>query len=65
MNLQSLLYDQKELMHGNQLVQILHDSQEDNIQVIVSILADKIPEELKADQWIVLRLSQKEKLFKF
>ncbi|UYN55756.1 DUF2326 domain-containing protein [Lacticaseibacillus chiayiensis] len=60
-----LLYDQKELMHGNQLVQILHDSQEDNIQVIVSILADKIPEELNADQWIVLRLSQKEKLFKF
>lgn len=60
-----LLYDQKELMHGNQLVQILHDSHEANIQVIVSILADKIPEELNADQWIVLRLSQKKKLFKF
>lgn len=60
-----VLYDKKELMHGNQLLQILKDAERANVQIIVPILADKIPAQLNVDERIVLRLSQKNKLFRF
>ncbi|MCI1699177.1 DUF2326 domain-containing protein [Liquorilactobacillus nagelii] len=60
-----VLYDKKELMHGNQLLQILKDADSANEQIIVPILADKIPTDLNADKRIVLRLSQENKLFGF
>lgn len=35
-----------------------------NIQFIASILQDKLPEELNRDEYIILKLSEDDKLFK-
>jgi len=59
-----LLNDKKELMHDNQLVRIAHLVNERGIQFVASILQDKLPEELKNERSIVLRLSQTDKLFR-
>lgn len=59
-----ILNDKKELMHGNQLVKVANFIAEKNIQLIFSILKDKLPEELNSEENIVLRLSQKDKLFR-
>lgn len=59
-----LLNDQKELMHNNQLIKVSKFLKNHNIQLIISILKDKIPDELVTDSNIVLRLSQDDKLFK-
>jgi hypothetical protein len=59
-----LLNDKKELMHDNQLVKIARLVNERGIQFVASILKDKLPDELKDDRYIVLRLSQADKLFR-
>jgi uncharacterized protein YydD (DUF2326 family) len=60
-----LLNDKKELMDGNQLVKIAELANEvDNIQIVDSILKDKLPEELKDDKYVVLKLSPNDKLFR-
>lgn len=59
-----LLNDKKELMHDNQLIKIADYIKNKNIQLVVSMLSDKIPEEVYANANIVTRLSQNEKLFK-
>lgn len=59
-----LLNDKKELMHDNQLVKIAQLVNESGIQFVASILKDKLPEELKRDEYIVLKLSQTDKLFR-
>lgn len=59
-----LLNDQKELMHNNQLIKVSKFLKSHNIQLIISILKDKIPNELVTDSHVVLRLSQDDKLFK-
>ena len=59
-----ILNDKKELMHGNQLINLNNYIKDKNIQVILSILSDKIPRELNTDDFVVLRLSQENKLFK-
>ena len=59
-----ILNDKKELMHGNQLLKIEEYASENKIQLIFSILEDKLPHALNNDDNIVLRLSQDEKLFK-
>jgi len=59
-----LLNDKKELMHGNQLVKIADFVQDKNMQFVASILKDKLPVELKDEKYFVVKLSQKEKLFK-
>lgn len=59
-----LLNDKKELMHDNQLVRIAHLVNARGIQFVASILQDKLPEELKDERFIVLRLSQADKLFR-
>jgi hypothetical protein len=59
-----LLNDKKELMHGNQLVKIAELVEGSNIQFVASILKDKLPPELNRDEYIVLRLSQSDKLFR-
>lgn len=51
-------------MHAHQLLNVNQYIEDKNIQLIVSILEDKLPEELKSDKKIVLRLSQTDKLFK-
>lgn len=63
-HLDFILNDKKELMHGNQLIKVNDYAWKNNIQLVFSILKDKIPKELNDDKHIVLRLSEKSKLFK-
>jgi len=58
-----LLNDKKELMHDNQLLRIAKLVNTKGIQFVASILKDKLPEELNKDEYIVVKLSQDEKLF--
>lgn len=59
-----LLNDKKELMHGNQLIKVSEFIQNKNIQLVVSILKDKLPDQLNKEENIVVKLSQESKLFK-
>ena len=61
---QFLLNDKKELMHDNQLLKVADFVKENKIQLVISILKDKLPNELIDKANIVVELSQKEKLFK-
>jgi len=59
-----LLNDKKELMHDNQLINIARYVNQHNIQFVASILRDKLPSELQDDKYIILKLSQDNKLFR-
>ncbi|MCI5162411.1 MAG: DUF2326 domain-containing protein, partial [Candidatus Electrothrix sp. AX5] len=59
-----LLNDKKELMHGNQLIKIAKLVNTKGIQFVASILKDKLPEELNRDEYAILKLSEKDKLFR-
>ncbi|MBN2212048.1 MAG: DUF2326 domain-containing protein [Sedimentisphaerales bacterium] len=59
-----LLNDKKELMHDNQLLMIGKLVNAKGIQFVASILKDKLPEELNKEEYIVLKLSQEDKLFR-
>ena len=59
-----LLNDKKELMHDNQLLKVADFVKKNNIQLIISILKDKLPEELVDKSNIVVELSQNKKLFR-
>ncbi|WP_455683311.1 DUF2326 domain-containing protein [Thomasclavelia sp.] len=63
-HLSFLLNDKKELMDNNQLIKVSKYAKENRIQLVFSMLADKIPEELNNDENVILRLSQSDKLFK-
>ena len=59
-----ILNDKKELMHDNQLVKLANIANRENIQFVASILEDKLPIELKRDEYYVIKLSQGDKLFR-
>ncbi|WP_222708693.1 DUF2326 domain-containing protein [Paenibacillus sp. N3.4] len=59
-----LLNDKKELMHDNQLINVADFVKDKNIQVVVSILKDKLPESLLEKVHVIVELSQESKLFK-
>lgn len=59
-----LLNDKKELMHGNQLMMIAELVNDKGIQFVASILKDKLPAALNRDDYMVVRLSQEDKLFR-
>lgn len=61
-----LLNDKKELMHDNQLERIgrLIERKADQIQFVASILRDKLPPELNKEEYMVVQLSQADKLFR-
>ena len=61
-----LLNDKKELMHDNQLERIgsLVERKSDHIQFVASILRDKLPAPLNKDEYIVVKLSQSDKLLR-
>ncbi len=59
-----LLYDKKELMHDNQLLKIAELVNDKKIQLVASILKDKLPDELNQEKYFVIKLSQTEKLFR-
>ena len=59
-----ILNDKKELMHDNQLVKLANIANRENIQFVASILEDKLPVELKRDEYYVVKLSQGDKLLR-
>lgn len=59
-----LLNDKKELMHDNQLIKVAEFVQNRDIQLVVSILKDKLPSTVLNKAHIAVELSQKDKLFK-
>lgn len=59
-----LLNDKKELMHDNQLVRVADFISGKNIQIVASILKDKLPKELQREEYYVVELSQEDKLFR-
>lgn len=60
------LYDKKELLHSNQLLKTANLLEENvNLQFVASILSDKLPPKLRDNKYIVVKLSQKDKLFRF
>ncbi len=61
--LQFLLNDKKELMHDNQLLKVVDFLMGKNIQLVVSILKDKLPNDLLKKANVVVELSQEDKLF--
>lgn len=63
-SLHFLLNDKKELMHDNQLMKVAEFVQSQNIQLIISILKDKLPAAILDKAHIAVELSQKDKLFK-
>lgn len=63
-HLDFLLNDKKELMDINQIMKVTKILENKNIQIVISILQDKLPESLNTDKNVVLRLSQNDKLFR-
>lgn len=63
-SLHFLLNDKKELMHDNQLNKVADFVQNKNVQLVISILKDKLPLEVIEKAHIAVELSQNEKLFK-
>ncbi len=59
-----LLNDKKKLMHDNQLIKVAQYVQQKNIQLVVSILKDKLPEKVLEKAHVAVELSQDEKLFR-
>jgi uncharacterized protein YydD (DUF2326 family) len=61
-----LLNDKKELMHDNQLARIgaLVDRLSKHVQFVASILRDKLPPELDDERFVIVKLSQDDKLFR-
>lgn len=59
-----LLNDKKELMHDNQLIKVAEFVQNKDIQLVISILKDKLPVAVLDKAHVAVELSQKEKLFK-
>jgi uncharacterized protein YydD (DUF2326 family) len=59
-----LLNDKKELMHDNQLIKLGKFANDNNIQLVAAMLKDKLPTDLNKDEYIIIRLSQSDKLFK-
>ena len=63
-HLDFLLNDKKELLHDNQLEKVSDFVTKNNIQLVLTILKDKLPQSLVKDENIILELSQDDKLFR-
>jgi len=59
-----LLNDKKELLHDNQLIRVAEFVRDNNIQLVLSILRDKLPDKAIDIAHIALELSQDDKLFR-
>jgi len=59
-----LLNDKKELMHDNQLIQVAEFVKDRNVQLVISILKDKLPQNVLGNAHIAVELSQEDKLFR-
>lgn len=63
-HLDFLLNDKKELMDVKQIISIANILKTGNMQLVISILQDKLPESLNHQDYIILKLSQENKLFR-
>ena len=63
-SLKILLNDKKELMHDHQLIKVAEYVRDKNIQLVISILKDKLPEEALDTAHVVIKLSQNDRLFR-
>lgn len=63
-SLRFLLNDKKELMHDHQLIKVAEFVKNQNMQLVISILKDKLPKKALQNAHVVVELSQEEKLFK-
>ena len=59
-----LLNDKKELMHDNQLIAAFEYLKTNKTQLIVSMLRDKLPNQLNKEDNFILKLSPQDKLFR-
>lgn len=51
-------------MHDHQLIKVAEYVKNRNMQLVISILKDKLPEKALENAHVVVELSQEEKLFK-
>lgn len=63
-SLRFLLNDKKELMHDYQLIKVAEYVKNRNMQLVISILKDKLPKKALENAHVVVELSQEDKLFK-
>ena len=63
-HLSFVLNDKKELMDNHQLLKVANYAKKNGIQLVFSMLADKVPDNLNNDENIVLKKKKKSKLFK-
>lgn len=63
-SLNFLLNDKKELMYDHQLIKVAEYVRNKNMQLVISILKDKLPEEALGTAHIVVKLSQNDRLFR-
>lgn len=63
-SLHFLLNDKKELMHDNQLLKVADFVMKKDIQLVISILKDKLPDDLLNKANVIVELSQDDKLFR-
>lgn len=59
-----ILNDKKELMDDKQLLELEKLVERFNVQVVISILKDKLPVQLQNEKYYAIQLSQYDKLFK-
>jgi len=60
-----ILHDQIENIHDNQITNLLTEIVgEINCQYVLPVLRDKLPKNIEVEQYVILTLSQSEKLFK-
>lgn len=60
-----ILHDKMELLDDNQLLSIGSLTEEQgNVQLVASILQDKLPQDLTAKKYIILELTQNDRLFR-
>lgn len=59
-----LLNDKKELMHDHQMIKVVDFIKDKNIQLVISILKDKLPKKVLEQSHTILELSQEQKLLK-
>jgi len=60
-----ILHDQIENIHDNQITNLLTEIVgEVNCQYVLPVLRDKLPKKIEVEQYVILTLSQSEKLFK-
>lgn len=59
-----ILNDKKELVHGNQLAKIAELARRYGVQIVISMLHDKLAPGMDSKEFVILELSQEDKLFR-